>query len=96
MTIRLIGLLLKERVNIIVADPKVLTWTLQNETFYNGVSNPYEIKNAGCLTPQPFYLALTQTVSNQQIILQLNGLLIKPENLIRLNQLFTQITLPLL
>jgi hypothetical protein len=67
---------------VIAQDLKVLSWLAKEESI-----NIDEVKQSGCLSPQPFYLALSSNNQNRKIINQLNVLLSHPDNLKRLNEL---------
>jgi polar amino acid transport system substrate-binding protein len=79
---RLLAMLIKKRVDVIAQDLKVLSWLAKEESI-----NIDEVKQSGCLSPQPFYLALSSNNQNRKIINQLNVLLSHPDNLKRLNEL---------
>lgn len=66
-TERLIMMLVNKRTDIIVEDPAVLQWfTKQNNIDIS------DIKKAGCLDENVFYLALTSTEFNRQVMSKLN------------------------
>lgn len=67
-TKRLIKILQMNRADIIIEDSKVVQWSMMK----NNVDST-NIQKAGCLNEQPFYLALSQTESNRQLIKDLNA-----------------------
>ena len=67
-TNRLIKILKMNRADIIIEDSKVVQWSM----IKNNVDST-NIKKAGCLNEQPFYLALSQTENNRQLIKDLNA-----------------------
>lgn len=75
-TPRLLDMLLKKRVNLIVEDEAVLKWNADNNQ--SDISN---LSKAGCLSKNPFYLALYDSKQNRQLINFMNTALALPENL---------------
>jgi polar amino acid transport system substrate-binding protein len=64
---RLIQILKLGRADIIIEDNKVVQWSM----IKNNVESS-NIKKAGCLNEQPFYLALSPNESNRQLMNDLN------------------------
>lgn len=69
---RLIKLLQLGRADIIVEDPKVLRWTANTNNL--DISH---IKEVGCLSEQPFYLALSPNEKNVELMIELNAALVQ-------------------
>lgn len=87
VTDRLISLLLKERVDVIVADKLVVDYKISNKLI-----NANIIKQAGCLTENYFYLALNPTIENKKLLKKLSYDLTKPENIKFFNNLKLEIS----
>ena len=86
---RLISLLSKGRVDVIVADPLVLSWQLRKENLQENA-----IVNAGCMDKQPFYLALSRHYQNHAVLLQkLNRAFSRAENQQKLEHTLQKYTL---
>ena len=86
---RLLAMLKRQRVDVIVEDKRVLNWEINQ----NGldVSN---VNNAGCTTPQPFYLAMNQyNQQNAAVLTLLNQALAEKVNLQKLRVLFKKYAL---
>lgn len=79
---RLLNMLKKGRVDIIAEDRLVLNWVAKREEF-----DLSTIRNAGCLSENPFYLALTKKEAHEELLIELNKLLTEPKNISLLNDL---------
>lgn len=84
-TQRLIQLLLTKRADIIAVDKLVLAYVSKNQLI--DVSG---LKNAGCLAKNDFYLALTPSTENKNLIGKLDRDLQLKENIDYYNELITQ------
>lgn len=73
---RLISLLLNKRVDVVVADKLVVEYKIANNLF-----SADTIRQAGCLTENYFYLALSPTTENKNLLKKISADLIKPENI---------------
>ncbi|TPH17303.1 substrate-binding periplasmic protein [Litorilituus lipolyticus] len=84
--IRLISILKKQRVDIIVEDKLVMNWQAKTNNI-----DLTDIKNAGCTTPQPFYLALNVKAPQSKALIELLDIeLARQENQQKLQQLIEQ------
>lgn len=70
-TNRLIKILQMGRADIIIEDNKVVQWTMNRNNLDSS-----NLKNAGCLNEQPFYLALAPNENNRQLMKDLNRSLV--------------------
>lgn len=82
VTDRLIAMLRAGRVDSIVEDRLVMGWSLRGQP---------PLREAGCMAPQPFYLALTPGhAANARLLVQLESALADPQNQARLSELAGQ------
>jgi polar amino acid transport system substrate-binding protein len=79
---RLISLLLNKRVDVIVADKLVVEYKMANNLISTDT-----IRQAGCLMENYFYLALSSTTENKNLLTKISADLIKPENINLYNSL---------
>ncbi|WP_286262297.1 substrate-binding periplasmic protein [Thalassotalea atypica] len=84
-TKRLLDLLLKSRVDIIIEDPMVLNWNAQISQ-----RDTQKLNQAGCLSENPFYLALTPTNKHSNLIIKIDNALKLPASQALLKKLFLQ------
>jgi len=84
--IRLISILKKQRVDVIVEDKLVMNWQVKSNNI-----DVTDIKNAGCTTPQPFYLALNSKTPQSKALIELLDMeFARQENQQKLQQLIEQ------
>ena len=87
--LRLVTLLKAGRIKTFVEDINIIKWQLRGNDNEKGASASSQVKTAGCLEPQPFYLALNpNAVGAQEMLEHLSREFSKPEN----QKLFRQIS----